>query len=36
VPPPPGGGKDARADWVLLICGYDIEAAYSMTSKDLP
>jgi hypothetical protein len=33
-------GKDAMADWVLLICGYDAEAitaaAHELTSQEMP
>jgi hypothetical protein len=28
-------GKDARADWVLLICGYDVEAVKAVVSNQL-
>jgi hypothetical protein len=28
-------GKDAQADWVLLICGYDVEAVKAVVSDQL-
>jgi hypothetical protein len=28
-------GKDARADWVLLICGYDVDAVKAVVSNQL-
>jgi hypothetical protein len=29
------GGSDAQADWVLLICGYDVEAVKTVVAGEL-